>query len=108
MLKRYLYILASAVLLQSCTDNSYRGTIDIAGVSDEPMPVIVVVGNPDNMFISKGSGAIDNETEVWKNAPVYVYSFRKDLNTSFDRTSSENAVECLVDGSKDRDGAMSG
>ena len=108
MRKRYLYILASAVLLQSCTDNSYRGTIDIAGVSDEPMPVIIVVGNPDNMFISKGSGAIDNETEVWKNAPVYVYSFRKDLNTSFDRTSSENAVECLVDGSKDRDGAMSG
>ena len=44
MLKRYLYILASAVLLQSCTDNSYRGTIDIAGVSDEPMPVLWLDG----------------------------------------------------------------
>ena len=108
MMRRYLYIFASALLLLSCTDDSYRGTVDIDGVSDEPMPVIVVVGNPDNMFISKGSGAIDSETEVWKNAPIYVYSFRKDMNTSFDLTSSENPVECLVDGSRDRNGAMSG
>ena len=79
-MRTFILAMTGALVLLSCTDDSYRGSADMAGVSDGPVPVMVVVGNPDNMFISKGSGAIDNETEVWKNAPVYVYSFRKDLN----------------------------
>lgn len=107
MLKRSLYILIVSCLLLSCTDNSYRGT-EGSGLSNEPIPVRVVVGDPDNMFVTKGHGAVDQNAEFWKGSPIYVYAFKKDLLTSFDVTSAEDSWNCLLDGSIDRPGSLSG
>ena len=108
MLKKWSCILSCGILLLSCTDDSYRGTADQDGISSEPMPVMIVVGNPDNVVISRGSGAIDSNTDEWVDSPIYVYSFRKDLSTSFTATSASDSWNCLVDGSVDKEGSLAG
>ena len=100
--------MTGALVLLSCTDDSYRGSADMAGVSDGPVPVMVVVGNPDNMFVSKGHGGIDNNTQSWKGAPVYIYGFNRDLNVSYTATSEKDSWNCLVDGSIDNKGSLAG
>ena len=71
------------VFFFACTDKSYRGSYDTIMSPDESMLVILTVGNPDNI-IAKGSGAIENgDNEVWNDASIYVYAFKRDLMTSF-------------------------
>lgn len=107
-MRTFILAMTGALVLLSCTDDSYRGSADMAGVSDGPVPVMVVVGNPDNMFVSKGHGGIDNNTQSWKGAPVYIYGFNRDLNVSYTATSEKDSWNCLVDGSRDNPGSKAG
>lgn len=96
------------VFFFACTDKSYRGSYDTIMSPDESMLVILTVGNPDNI-IAKGSGAIENgDNEVWNDASIYVYAFKRDLMTSFSTTSMQNNEFCLVDGSRDEIGNLAG
>lgn len=107
MLKKLFYTFLAGSMLLSCTDDSYRGA-EVDGISDEPIPVQVVVGNPDNMFVTRGHGAVDENSEFWKGSPIYVYAFKKDLLTSFMSTSRNDNWNCLVDGSIDNKGSLAG
>lgn len=107
MLKKLFYTFLAGCMLLSCTDDSYRGA-EVDGISDEPIPVQVVVGNPDNMFVTRGHGAVDENSEFWKGSPIYVYAFKKDLLTSFKSTSRNDNWNCLVDGSIDNRGSLAG
>ena len=107
MSKKWIYILVSLGLLQSCADRAYRGDADMQMAINEPMPVMIVVGDPQNL-LSKGSGAIDSDTDSWGGAPIYVYSFRKDLYTAFSSLGSDQNGECLVDASVEDPGNLAG
>ena len=72
MLKKWICILVCGSFLLSCSDRSYRGDADTEEFVYEPLPVMVVVGDPENLF-TKGSGAIDADSDTWGGAPFYVY-----------------------------------
>ena len=107
MLKKWICILVCGSFLLSCSDRSYRGDADTEEFVYEPLPVMVVVGDPENLF-TKGSGAIDADSDTWGGAPFYVYSFRKDLSTLYTSMSSDGDEKCLVDASLDTPGSLSG
>ena len=97
------------IILAACTDHSYRGAVDDPAVISETMPVQIVVGNPDNNIIVKGSGALDSDKgNVWDDARIYLYGFKRDLYTRFDVTSIANGEICLIDGSRDELGSEAG
>ena len=107
MLKKWICILVCGSFLLSCSDRSYRGDADTEEFVYEPLPVMVVVGDPENLF-TKGSGAIDADSDTWGGAPFYVYSFRKNLSTLYTSMSSDGDEKCLVDASLDTPGSLSG
>ena len=102
----------------ACSDHSYRGSADDVPVEEELVPVMVVVGDPDHLIVKpeepetpegKGAGAIDNDSEEdWQDASIYIYAFKRDLQTSFRTTSMEDSDWCLVDGSTDELGSLAG
>lgn len=111
------YILSLGVAM-ACSDDSYRGSADAEWVEEELVPVMVVVGDPDHLIVSpetpetpegKGSGAVDNDSEdAWQDASIYVYAFKRDLQSDFRMTSMEGNGWCLVDGATDEVGSLAG
>ena len=96
--------------LWSCTDKSYNG-IAPDGTSDyylqEQIPVMLIIGTPENILSPKGSGAIDYDQDPWADKEMFFYAFKRDLGTSFADLSSDNG-SCLIDGSKDGQGNLAG
>ena len=111
MVKRLLHIVFIGAVL-ACSDHSYRGDADAGVVEEELVPVMVVVGEPDHLIVTpsgKGQGAIDSDTkEAWEDASIYVFAFKRDLQTSFSVTSQEDSEWCLLDGSGDEMGSLAG
>lgn len=111
MVKRLLHIVFIGAVL-ACSDHSYRGDADAGVVEEELVPVMVVVGDPDHLIVTpsgKGQGAIDSDTkEAWEDASIYVFAFKRDLQTSFSVTSQEDSEWCLLDGSGDEMGSLAG
>ena len=57
----------------------------------------------------KGQGAIDSDTkEAWEDASIYVFAFKRDLQTSFSVTSQEDSEWCLHDGTGAEMGSLAG
>lgn len=96
------------MLLFSCTDRAYTGTVDEELVGTASYPVIISVGTPEDV-ISKGSGAADfDDGWMWDDACVYIYAFSRNEGTSFAVRSENDRMSCLVDASSDIPGARAG
>ena len=107
---KYMTALLLCTALWSCTDKSYNG-IAPDGTSDyylqEQIPVMLIIGTPENILSPKGSGAIDYDQDPWADKEMFFYAFKRDLGTSFADLSSDNG-SCLIDGSKDGQGNLAG
>lgn len=109
MKKGFIYVILSGIILGACADHSFRSYATSVTVDAENIPVMLIVGDPSYTLMSKGAGAIaPNEGFYWENSRVYVYSFKRDLTTAFDVTSSEDNENCLVDGSVETPGFPGG
>lgn len=113
-LQKFTYFMLAVLLLQSCMSGSYEGgATDLLGSEGEQVPVRVSIGDPSGGIVqpsgvqAKGSGPIDDFNQV-DGKIVYVYAFNSDLFTSFAKTSEEDMLNTLVDGSIDNSGSKVG
>lgn len=104
----------AVLLMQSCMSGSYEGgATDLLGPVGEPVPVRVSIGDPSGGIVqpsgvqARGSGPIDDFHQT-DGKRVYVYAFNSDLFTSFAKTSEEDMLNTLVDGSIDNNGSKIG
>lgn len=117
--------LAAAVALASCQDSSYRGSADEFFIEDQPVPVSIMIGDINDKIVdlwgvgtetkaseevrTKGTGPKDVEEEgLWAGEDMYIYSFKKDMLTSYKAMSVDQPLECLIDGSIDTPGSVQG
>ena len=106
-MRRVIHILVAAILLCGCVDDSFRGTSDsLYGDDSMEIPVVVALGDPSGGIV-KGAGAIDN-LEEWSGSSIYVYAFAQNPDISYRTTSSADALDCLVDASRDSRGSVAG
>lgn len=94
-------------MLIGCTDDSYRGTIDVdlSVERDIPHEVRMTIGAPEDILDNatpeaKGSGVIV-DVNGFAGKEFYVYAFNKDGLTTLGTTSAQDSIMCLVDGSID-------
>ena len=110
---KWTYAALSLLLLQSCLDDSYKGSASDSLGQGELVPVRVSVGDPSGGIVHKkssslkGTGPIDNMSQV-DGKDIYVYAFSKDMLTSYAKKSEEDIVNTLVDGSIDNPGSRAG
>ena len=100
----------SGIMLAGCTDDSYRGTVDIDLVIERDIPheVRMTIGQPaDIVDGTKGSGVIA-DVSGFQGKPFYVYAFNKDGLTTLNTTSVQDSIRCLVDGSLDKPESLMG
>lgn len=87
------------VFLQGCHDDSYKGRGEWNMGVDDPIPVLVAIGDPSGN-ISKGVGSMDDSGSLI-GKQVFVYAFNRDKKTDYRITSAQDNDMCLVDGSLD-------
>lgn len=87
------------VFLHGCHDDSYRGRGELNTGVDDPIPVLVAIGDPSGN-ISRGTGAIDDSGSL-VGKQVFVYAFNRNMGTDYRTTSAQDNDMCLVDGSLD-------
>lgn len=108
---KYLPVLLVCTVLQGCMDKSYNGIAPDGSspyYTTEQLPVLLVIGVPDNI-ISKGTGAIDyDEDDPWADKEMFFYAFKRDLSTSFSDLSKDSGSSCLIDGSRDGENNIAG
>lgn len=100
----------SGIILAGCTDDSYRGTVDIDLVIERDIPheVRMTIGQPaDIVDGTKGSGVIA-DVSGFQGKPFYVYAFNKDGLTTLNTVSAQDSIRCLVDGSLDNPESLMG
>lgn len=113
-LQKLTYLMLVVLFLQSCLSGSYEGgSTDLLGPVGEQVPVRVSIGDLSGGIVqpsglqARGSGPIDDFHQVGGKI-VYVYAFNSDLFTSFAKTSEEDPLNTLVDGSIDHSGSKVG
>lgn len=97
-----LPIVCMTIGLIACSDNSYKGFVMPSdNIPEENIPVMIAVGNPEiNDIVSRGSGVIDQtDNDLWRNAYIYIYSFKRDMSTNYSVLSTEDDEMCLIDAS---------
>ena len=100
-------------MLQSCLDDSYKGSSTDPLGENTLVPVRVAIGEPSGNIVNvqgssvKGSGPIDNMNQV-SGKDIYVYAFNRDLLTSYIEKSEDDMVNTLVDASIDNPGSRAG
>lgn len=96
-------------ILVGCTDDSYRGTIDVdmSVIRDIPHEVRMTIGAPEDDVIleesalgTRGSGVI-GDLSGFSGKEFYVYAFNQDGYTSLQTVSAQDSIRCLIDGSRD-------
>lgn len=102
---KWTYAALSLLLLQSCLDDSYKGSSYDPSDQGDLIPVRVSVGAPSG--VSKGAGPIDDMSQE-SGKEIYVYAFSKDMLTSYATKSKDDMVNTLVDGSIDNHGSRAG
>ncbi len=86
------------LVLASCTDKSYSGSVSYMLSGYDPYPVLVSVGAVDQME-TKGQGAVDSQGGwLAEDEDIYVYAFRYDSPTFAAKSFYDN-TQCLVDAS---------
>ena len=110
---RWIYAVAALIMLQSCLDDSYKGSSTDPLGENTLVPVRVAIGEPSGDIVNiqgssmKGSGPIDNMNQV-SGKDIYVYAFNRDLLTSYAKKSEDDMVNTLVDASIDKPGSRAG
>lgn len=116
--KIWLLISMFCLILTGCSDRSYKGYVDMGGEEDfpdEPIPVMVAVGDPSYSVLTRKAGAFDSlhiDDTAWKQAVFYIYAFNVENGADYKVTRKSEANKnndiCLIDGSMDREDAMGG
>lgn len=92
-------LIGGLFLLSSCADRSYPGeevlTQKVEVTPESTYPVIISVGNS---ILDESTPEVAARASSFK-SPIYVYSFKKDLDTDFRITTAEDREVCLIDGS---------
>lgn len=110
---RWTYAVVALIMLQSCLDDSYKGSSTDPLGENTLVPVRVAIGEPSGNIVNvqgssvKGSGPIDNMNQV-SGKDIYVYAFNRDLLTSYIEKSEDDMVNTLVDASIDNPGSRAG
>lgn len=110
---RWTYAVVALIMLQSCLDDSYKGSSTDPLGENTLVPVRVAIGEPSGNIVNvqgssvKGSGPIDNMNQV-SGKDIYVYAFNRDLLTSYIKKSEDDMVNTLVDASIDNPGSRAG
>lgn len=110
---RWTYAVVALIMLQSCLDDSYKGSSTDPLGENTLVPVRVAIGEPSGNIVNvqgssvKGSGPIDNMNQV-SGKDIYVYAFNRDLLTSYIKKSEDDMVNTLVDASIDNPGSLAG
>ena len=98
-------------MLIGCTDDSYRGTIDVELTVEKDIPheVRMTIGAPEDIVDkseeengpdAKGSGVIV-DVNGFSGKDFYVYAFNKDGLTTLAATNARDSIMCLIDGTVD-------
>lgn len=110
---RWTYAVVAMIMLQSCLDDSYKGSSTDPFGQNALVPVRVAIGEPSGNIVNiqgsslKGSGPIDNMSQV-NGRDIYVYAFNRDLFTSYAKKSADDMLNTLVDASIDTPGSRAG
>ncbi len=110
---RWTYAVVALIMLQSCLDDSYKGSSTDPLGENTLVPVRVAIGEPSGNIVNvqgssvKGSGPIDNMNQV-SGKDIYVYAFNRDLLTSYIKKSEDDMLNTLVDASIDNPGSRAG
>lgn len=110
-----IFFAAVSMLFTGCTDNSYRGLLDVedSGHQAVPLPIWIQIGEPVGPLqeplksMSKGTGSITG-AESFVDRPIYIYAFNQEMSTSLSTVWEEDLTRCLIDASIDTPGAKGG
>lgn len=113
-------IILLLAMLTSCADRSFQGdgpdTPDIE-ILDEPVPVLLAIGDPSYTVLSRGNGAFNPlpgmhaDTLLRDKSTFHIYAFSSDDNVDFSGKYADNKEvpdNCLVDGTHLGDNNMKG